>query len=114
MDMEITNMNAEYSDGNLSKGERTRLIFALIRGFQDLYEHMNHRINLMSVDELIDSGICNRGAENAVNLLRESAQKDQKRIFLITHRSDIRDQVDSTVTVAKERSEEHTSELQSH
>lgn len=102
MEMEITNLNSDYSDGNLSKGERTRLVFALIRGFQDLYEHMNHSINLMAVDELIDSGICNRGAENAVNLLKESTQKDRKRIFLITHRSDIRDQVDSTLTVFKE------------
>ena len=92
----------EKDYGNLSKGERQRVNIAINFAFQDVFELMNYRINFMAVDELIDNGICNRGAENTVNLLKDMAARKHKRVILITHREDIAARVDDMMIVQKE------------
>ncbi len=98
----ISLYHEEFDYGNLSKGERTRLRVALNFAFQDVFEFMNYSINLLAVDELIDSGICPRGAENAVTALRMTCATKNKRVFLITHRDDIAARVDDVMMVIKE------------
>ncbi len=98
----ITDYNEEFDYGNLSKGQRTRLRVALNFSFQDVFEFMNYPINLLAVDELLDSGICPRGAENAVRALREICTKKEKRVLLITHRDDIAARVDDVMKVVLE------------
>jgi hypothetical protein len=98
----IVLFHEEFDYGNLSKGERTRLRVALNFAFQDVFEFMNYSINLLAVDELIDSGICPRGAENAVTALRMTCATKKKRVFLITHRDDIAARVDDVMTIVKE------------
>ena len=102
MAIHVEHMRGEYTNGNLSKGERMRLVVAINLAFQRLYETMNNPINLLAIDELLDSGICNRGAANALRILNAFVRKHKKRAFIITHRSDIKDRVDSTLTVVKE------------
>jgi len=102
MTVEISKFNQDFDYGNLSKGERNRLNIALNLSFQDVFEFMNYRINLLCVDELIDNGICNRGAENTVNVLRDAAARKGKRVLLITHREDIAARVDDMMIVRKE------------
>lgn len=92
----------EKDYGNLSKGERQRVNIALNFAFQDVFELMNYRINFLAVDELIDNGICNRGAENTVNLLKDMAARKHKRVLLVTHREDIAARVDDMIIVQKE------------
>lgn len=92
----------EKDYGNLSKGERQRVNIALNFAFQDVFELMNYRINFLAVDELIDSGICNRGAENTVNLLKDMSARKRKRVLLVTHREDIAARVDDMYIVQKE------------
>jgi len=92
----------EKDYGNLSKGERQRVNIALNFAFQDVFELMNYRINFLAVDELIDNGICNRGAENTVNLLKDMAVRKRKRVLLVTHREDIAARVDDMYIVQKE------------
>lgn len=92
----------EKDYGNLSKGERQRVNIALNFAFQDVFELMNYRINFLAVDELIDNGICNRGAENTVNLLKDMSARKNKRVLLVTHREDIAARVDDMFIVQKE------------
>jgi DNA repair exonuclease SbcCD ATPase subunit len=101
----ITNYSEEFDYGNLSKGQRARLRVALNFAFQDVFEFMNYPINMLAVDELLDSGICPRGAENAVTALREICQKKGKRVFLITHRDDIAARVDDVMKVILENNQ---------
>ena len=101
LSVEIKLFHEEYDHGNLSKGERTRLRIAMNFAFQDVFEYMNYRINLLGVDELIDSGICPRGAENAVTALREMCATKNKRVLLVTHRDDVAAQVDDVMLVKK-------------
>ena len=100
--VEIRLYHEEYDHGNLSKGERNRLRIAMNFAFQDTFEYMNYRINLLGVDELIDNGICPRGAANAVAALQSMCITKDKRVLLVTHRDDIAAQVDDVMLVKKE------------
>ena len=102
LSVEIKLFHEEYDHGNLSKGERSRLRIAMNFAFQDVFEYMNYSINLLGVDELIDSGICPRGAENAVTALRVMCATKNKRVLLVTHRDDVAAQVDDVMLVKKE------------
>ena len=98
----IVNYHEEFDYGNLSRGQRTRLRVATNFAFQDVFEYMNYPISLLAVDELLDSGICPRGAENAVTALKEVCRNKEKRVFLVTHRDDIAARVDDTMKVILE------------
>lgn len=108
-DLTITIMNyhEEFDYGNLSRGQRARLRVALNFSFQDVFEYMNYPINLLAVDELLDSGICPRGAENAVTALREICTKKDKRVFLVTHRDDIAARVEDVMKIVLENNLSH-------
>jgi DNA repair exonuclease SbcCD ATPase subunit len=93
LDMEITKLDDVYDFGNLSKGQRQRVTIALNLAFQDLFEATNHPLSLLLVDELIDNGIDTSGAEQALHALQETCNSKGKRVFLITHRHDISDNV---------------------
>jgi DNA repair exonuclease SbcCD ATPase subunit len=97
--MSITDFGQEFVWGNLSKGQRQRVTIALNLAFQDLFEATNNPLSLLMIDELIDSGICSRGANQTLLALRESAERKNKRVFLITHRMDIADQIDDVMVV---------------
>ena len=101
----ITNYSEEFDYGNLSKGQRLRVRVALNFSFQDVFEFMNYPINMLAVDELLDSGMCSSGAANAVNALREICRKKEKRVFLITHRDDIAARVDDVMKVVLENNQ---------
>jgi len=102
MSVEIMKFHEDYDYGNLSKGERNRLRIALSLSFQEVFQYMNYPINLICVDEMIDNGICPRGAENAVAALREISQTQGKRVLLVTHREDIAANVEDVMLVVKE------------
>ncbi|KPL07301.1 hypothetical protein AMJ86_04760 [bacterium SM23_57] len=101
----ITNYSEEFDYGNLSRGQRARLRVAINFSFQDVFEYMNYPINVLAVDELLDSGICPRGASNSVDALREICQKKDKRVFLVTHRDDIAARADDTMHVILENNQ---------
>lgn len=102
LSVKITRFQNEKQWGNLSKGERGRLIIALNFSFQDIFEFMNYKINLLCVDELLDNGMCPRGAERSVDLLKAMGAESHKRILLITHRDDIAARIDHMMIVRKE------------
>ena len=101
----IVNYHEEFDYGNLSKGQRNRVRIALNFAFQDVFEYMNYPINLLAVDELLDNGICPRGAENSVRALQEICRTKDKRVFLVTHRDDIAARVDDVMNVVLENNQ---------
>ncbi|RMH15240.1 MAG: hypothetical protein D6698_11435 [Gammaproteobacteria bacterium] len=95
----ITDLGDTYDWGNLSRGQRQRINVALILSFIDLYEISHDPVNLLFIDELLDAGICARGANQIIELLRGQIEKKNKTIFVITHRQDIVDKVDNNIEV---------------
>jgi len=101
----ITNYGEEFDYGNLSKGQRGRVRIALNFAFQDVFTFMNYPINMLAVDELLDSGMCASGAGHSVDALQEICRKSDKRVFLITHRDDIASRVEDTMDVVFEHNQ---------
>lgn len=102
LSVEITELGRDLDFDNLSRGERNRLILGLSWSFRDVFESMNHSINFMAVDELIDGGLDQIGVESALEVLKSMVRDRNKSIFLISHREELTGRVDNVLTVIKE------------
>ena len=102
LEVEISLYGKEYDFDNLSRGERTRLILSLSWAFRDVYESMNDKINLLFVDELIDSGLDTSGVESSLAILKKMSRENSRNIFLISHRDELTGRVSNVMKVVKE------------
>lgn len=102
LEVEITLYGKEFDFDNLSRGERTRLILSLSWAFRDVYESMNGKINLLFIDELVDSGIDSSGVEASLAILKKMSRDSKRGIFLISHRDELIGRIDNIVKVVKE------------
>lgn len=102
LEVEITMYGKEFDFDNLSRGERTRLILSLSWAFRDVFESMNNKINLMFIDELIDSGLDTSGVEASLAILKKMSREDNRNIFLISHRDELIGRVSNVLKVVKE------------
>jgi DNA repair exonuclease SbcCD ATPase subunit len=100
--VEITELGRELDFDNLSRGERNRLILSLSWAFRDVWESLYMPINLLFIDELIDSGMDASGVENSLAILKRMARDRNKSIFLVSHRDELAGRVNNTLTVTKE------------
>jgi len=102
LSVEITEYGRDLDFDNLSRGERNRLILSLSWAFRDVYESLNHPMNLMCIDELIDSGMDTIGVENSLAILKKMNREQHKNIFLISHKEELVGRVNNVLTVIKE------------
>ncbi len=102
LEVDITQLGQEFDFDNLSRGERNRLILGLSWAFRDVYESLNKPINLLFIDEMIDSGMDASGVDNALGLLKKMARENRKNIFLISHRDELVGRVNNILQVVKE------------
>lgn len=102
LEVEISMYGKEFDFDNLSRGERTRLILSLSWAFRDVYESMNDKINLLFIDELIDSGLDSSGVEASLAILKKMARENKRNIFLISHRDELIGRVSNVLKVVKE------------
>ena len=100
--VEITEYGRDLDFDNLSRGERNRLILGLSWAFRDMYESLNRPMNLMCIDELIDSGMDSMGVENALGVLKKMHREQGKNIMLISHKEELIGRVNNVLTVVKE------------
>ena len=102
MTVEITEHGRDLDFDNLSRGERNRLILGLSFSFRDIFESMNTPINLMFIDELIDSGMDTNGVESALAELKKITRERNKNIFLISHKDELVGRVNDILNVVKD------------
>lgn len=102
LEVEISMYGKEFDFDNLSRGERTRLILSLSWSFRDVYESMNDKINLLFIDELIDSGLDSSGVESALAILKKMSRENKRNIYLISHRDELIGRVTNVLKVVKE------------
>ena len=100
--VEITELGRELDFDNLSRGERNRLILGLSWAFRDVYESMNTSVNLLFIDELVDSGMDTVGVESAMSVLKKMSREGAKNIFLISHRDELTSRCSNVLNVVKE------------
>ena len=102
LEVEITMYGKEFDFDNLSRGERTRLILSLSWSFRDVFESLNDKINLLFIDELIDSGLDTSGVESSLAILKKMCRESKRNIFLISHRDELIGRVTNVLKVVKE------------
>ncbi len=102
LEVEITMYGKEFDFDNLSRGERTRLILSLSWSFRDVFESMNDKINLLFIDELIDSGLDSSGVEASLAILKKMGRENKRNIYLISHRDELIGRVSNVLKVIKE------------
>jgi DNA repair exonuclease SbcCD ATPase subunit len=100
--VEITELGRELDFHNLSRGEMNRLIISLSLAFRDVWESLYQPVNLLFVDELIDTGMDAAGVENAMAILKKINRERRKTIFLISHRDELSSRVTNVLRVVKE------------
>lgn len=114
--VEITELGRDLDFDNLSRGERNRLILGLSWAFRDIFESLYSSINVLFVDELIDSGMDSNGVESSLAVLKKMVRESNRTVFLVSHREELQGRVSSVLNVVKENgfttfSQEESSDL---
>ena len=102
LSVSITELGRDLDFDNLSRGERNRLILSLSWSFRDVWESLYQPINLLFIDELIDSGMDSNGVENALGILKKMSRDHDKSIWLVSHKDELAGRVNNTLRVIKE------------
>ena len=100
--VEITQLGQDLDFDNLSRGERNRLILGMSFAFRDVWESLYQNINLLFIDELIDSGMDTSGVENSLGILKKMGRERQKNVYLISHKDELVGRVTHVLKVIKE------------
>ena len=98
----ITELGRDLDFDNLSRGERNRLILSLSWSFRDVWESLYQPINLLFIDELVDSGLDSSGVENSLAILKKMSRESNKSIWLVSHKDELIGRVNNTLHVVKE------------
>lgn len=104
LSVEITLLGRDFDFEQLSRGEMNRVILSTSWAFRDVWESLNQTVNLMFVDEMIDNGLDQQGAESALELMKRMARERGKNIFLISHKDELIGRVNTILKVKKENS----------
>tara|TARA_B100000497_G_scaffold128081_1_gene173157 strand:- start:674 stop:2446 length:1773 start_codon:yes stop_codon:yes gene_type:complete len=100
--VEITQLGQDLDFDNLSRGERNRLILGMSFAFRDVWESLYQNINLLFIDELIDSGMDTAGVEGALGVLKKMGRERDKNVYLISHKDELVGRVNHVMRVIKE------------
>jgi len=102
LNVEITQLGQDLDFDNLSRGERNRLILGMSFAFRDVWESLYQNINLLFIDELIDSGMDTAGVENSLAVLKKMGREREKNVYLISHKDELMGRVTHVLKVVKE------------
>jgi DNA repair exonuclease SbcCD ATPase subunit len=102
LSVSITELGRDLDFDNLSRGERNRLILSLSWAFRDVWESLYQPINLLFIDELVDSGMDSSGVENSLAILKKMSREANKSIWLVSHKDELAGRVNNTLHVVKE------------
>jgi len=102
LSVSIEELGRELDFDNLSRGERNRLILSLSWSFRDVWESLYQPINLLFVDEVIDTGMDASGVEDALSILKKMSRDANKSVWLVSHKDELAGRVSNILTVVKE------------
>ena len=98
----IEELGRELDFDNLSRGERNRLILSLSWAFRDVWESLYQPINLLFIDEVIDTGMDSSGVESSLAILKKMARDGNRSVWLVSHKDELAGRVNNVLNVVKE------------
>lgn len=89
----------------LSNGQKSRISFAIMFAFLRLIEERNGtRLNILTLDEALDSSLDTTGREELLNILKEEFSKE-KDIIIVSHNEEVKEKIeifDRIITVSRD------------
>ena len=70
----------------------------LFRSYESLYQP----INLLFIDEVVDSGMDSSGVDNALGILKKMSRDRNKSVWLVSHKDELSSRVHNVLSVIKE------------
>jgi len=70
--------------------------------FRDVWESLYQGVNLLFIDELIDSGMDTAGVESSLAVLKKMGRERDKNIYIISHKDELQGRVNNVLKVVKE------------
>jgi DNA repair exonuclease SbcCD ATPase subunit len=67
-----------------------------------VFESLYQPINLLFIDELIDSGLDTAGMESSLSILKQMSRERNKSVWLVSHRDELAGRVENILRVVKE------------
>jgi DNA repair exonuclease SbcCD ATPase subunit len=102
LSVSIEELGRELDFDNLSRGERNRLILSLSWAFRDVWESLYQPINLLFIDEVIDTGMDSSGVENSLAVLKKMSREGNRSVWLVSHKDELAGRVNNVLSVIKE------------
>ena len=102
----FTRVREERSYGSFSAGEKKRIDIAILLSLMDLAKLQNSvDTNLLILDEVLDTAMCNDGIENFLNFLKDGFKQmyPDKAVYIITHRNTINSDVYNRMIVLQKK-----------
>ena len=97
MTVDIEYMGKNVSYFTLSRGERLRVDVATAMAFRDLMKVMGKGMNLLLVDEVLDSALDPHGTRKTFEFIKQFASN----ILLVSHREEFQTMVDDVMVMNK-------------
>lgn len=100
----VMKIGKEVSAGSLSNGEKRIGNIMIMMALMKVFKLKNNvEFNAMFMDEVLDSGINGALLESVYAFIKNVAKEEKMRIYLISHREEIKEKVKEVIMVTKSR-----------
>lgn len=100
----IMKLGKEVSAGTLSNGEKRIGNIMIMLTLMKVFKLKNHvEFNTLFMDEVLDSGINGALLESVYYFIKNIAKQEKMRVYLISHREEIKEKTKETILVTKSR-----------
>lgn len=100
----IMKLGKEVSAGSLSNGEKRIGNIMIMMALMKVFKLKNNvEFNALFMDEVLDSGINGTLLESVYAFIKNVAKEEKMRVFLISHREEIKEKVKEVILVTKSR-----------
>ena len=100
----VMKMGKEVSSGSLSNGEKRIGNIMIMMALMKVFKLKNNvEFNAFFMDEVLDSGINGTLLESVYLFIKNVAKEENMRVYLISHREEIKEKVKEVIMVTKAR-----------
>lgn len=100
----VMKLGKEVNPGSLSNGEKRIGNIMIMMALMKVFKLKNNvEFNAMFMDEVLDSGINGALLESVYAFIKNVCQQEKMRVYLISHREEIKEKVKEVIMVTKTR-----------
>jgi DNA repair exonuclease SbcCD ATPase subunit len=100
----LMKLGKEVSAGTLSNGEKRIGNIMIMLALMKVFKLKNHvEFNALFMDEVLDSGINGTLLESVYYFIKNVAKQEKMRVYMISHREEIKEKIKETILVTKSR-----------